>query len=69
MYMLAFQNARERTADDWKALFVDVDPRFRLTKIHQPLKSSLAIVEVTWEDLGQAAVAESVTVSPGSMEI
>ncbi|KAL8743969.1 MAG: hypothetical protein Q9190_003738 [Brigantiaea leucoxantha] len=48
MYMLAFQNAKERTADDWTMLFSEADPRFRLTKIRQPLKSSLAIVEFTW---------------------
>ena len=47
--MLALQNAKERTADDWTMLFNEADPRFRLTRISQPLKSSLAIVEFTWE--------------------
>ena len=49
MYMLAFQNAKERTADDWTTLFKEADPRFRLSRVYQPPKSSLAIVEVTWE--------------------
>ena len=49
MYMLAFQNAKERTADDWTALFKEADQNFKLTRVYQPPKSSLAIVEVTWE--------------------
>lgn len=49
MYMLAFQNAKERTADDWTTLLKEADPRFKLTRLYQPRKSSLAIVEVTWE--------------------
>ena len=46
--MLAFQNAKERTANDWAALFEAADSRFQLTQVFQPPKSSLAIVEVTW---------------------
>lgn len=49
MYMLAFQNAKERTANDWTTLFKEADPRFKLTRVSQPSKSSLAIVEVTWD--------------------
>ena len=49
MYMLAFQNAKERTADDWTTLFKEVDPRFKITRVYQPPKSSLAVVDVTWE--------------------
>ncbi|KAL8840146.1 MAG: hypothetical protein Q9176_003994 [Flavoplaca citrina] len=49
MYMLAFQNAKERTAEDWRVLFEGADPRFRLVGVHQPPKSSLAVVEVVWE--------------------
>lgn len=48
MYMLAFQNAKERTASDWATLFTDVDRRFELTQISRPPKSSLAIIEFTW---------------------
>lgn len=49
MYMLAFQNAKERTAEDWTTLLREADPRFELTSVYQELKSSLAIVEVTWK--------------------
>ena len=49
MYMLAFQNAKERTADDWSTLFNSADPRFKVTRVTQPLKAYLAVVEVTWE--------------------
>ncbi|KAL8723379.1 MAG: hypothetical protein Q9225_000295 [Loekoesia sp. 1 TL-2023] len=49
MYMLAFQCAKERTADDWESLFKAVDERFKLTGVSQPAKSSLAVVELTWE--------------------
>jgi hypothetical protein len=49
MYMLAFQNAKERTADDWIALLKGVDLRFELTSVVQPPGSYLAIVEATWQ--------------------
>jgi hypothetical protein len=49
IYMLTFQNPKERTTDDWTMLFKEANPRFRLTRVYQPPKSSLAIVEVTWE--------------------
>lgn len=49
MYMLAFQNAKERTADDWATLFKEADPRFKINRVYQPPKSSLAVVDVTWE--------------------
>ncbi|KAL4886384.1 S-adenosyl-L-methionine-dependent methyltransferase [Aspergillus karnatakaensis] len=48
MYMMAFQNARERTVDDWKALVKETDPRFELTAIHQPARSVLGVIEATW---------------------
>lgn len=48
MYMLALQNAKERTVEDWASLFKEVDTRFQLTKTHQPPKSALAVLEVTW---------------------
>ena len=50
MYMLAFQNAQERTADDWEMLLKEADPRFHLTRLYQPPRALLAIVEVTWND-------------------
>ncbi|KAL9025549.1 MAG: hypothetical protein Q9196_005649 [Gyalolechia fulgens] len=49
MYMLAFQNAKERTAEDWKSLFREADERFELTRVEQPPKATLAVVEVTWK--------------------
>lgn len=49
IYMLAFQNGKERTADDWSTLFKEADPRFKITRVYQPPKSSLAIVEASWE--------------------
>ena len=33
MYMLALQNGKERTADEWSMLFKEADPRFKLTSI------------------------------------
>ncbi|KAJ5153213.1 S-adenosyl-L-methionine-dependent methyltransferase [Penicillium canariense] len=49
MYMLAFQNAKERTTDDWAQLFEQTDSRFELTKVSHSGKSKLAVVEVTWK--------------------
>lgn len=49
MYMLAFQNAKERTAKDWASLFETADPRFKLARVVQPARSSLAVMEVIWE--------------------
>lgn len=49
MYMLAFQNAKERTAEDWETLFKVADERFRVTEVVQPVKSALAVVVATWE--------------------
>ncbi|KAI4153245.1 MAG: hypothetical protein L6R39_001627 [Caloplaca ligustica] len=49
MYMLAFQNAKERTAGDWKTLFGLVDERLSVSRVVQPSNSALAIVEATWE--------------------
>ncbi|OJJ97232.1 hypothetical protein ASPACDRAFT_46085 [Aspergillus aculeatus ATCC 16872] len=36
MYMLAFQNARERALEDWTALFGAADARFVLSAAHRP---------------------------------
>ncbi|KAL2825755.1 O-methyltransferase-domain-containing protein [Aspergillus cavernicola] len=48
MHMLGFQNARERTRDDWEGLLKEADGRFKLTAVRQPAGSFLAVVEVTW---------------------
>ncbi|KAL8836163.1 MAG: hypothetical protein Q9170_003016 [Blastenia crenularia] len=48
MYMLAFQNAKERTAEDWKMLFRTADERFGVSEVVQPARSALAVVVATW---------------------
>jgi len=42
-------NAKERTSEEWKQLFHDADPRFRLVQIKKPPASELSIVEYIWE--------------------
>ncbi|KAL2795457.1 hypothetical protein BJX66DRAFT_337016 [Aspergillus keveii] len=47
LYMLAFQNARERTRAEWECLFTTADERFHLTAVRQPAgikKSTLALL-------------------------
>lgn len=48
MYMLAFQNAKERTTEDWRTLFNAADERFEVGEVVQPMNSALAIVAATW---------------------
>lgn len=52
MYMLAFQNAKERTAADWETVFKMADNRFRVSSVKQPQKSALAVVEAVWKSEG-----------------
>ncbi|KAF4219055.1 hypothetical protein CNMCM5878_003910 [Aspergillus fumigatiaffinis] len=47
LYMLGFQNARERTSDDWTALLKAADSRFQITAIQKPVDSVLSVIEVT----------------------
>lgn len=42
-------NAKERTSEDWKQLFHDADPRFKLLQIKKPPASELSIIEFSWE--------------------
>ncbi|RAH70083.1 uncharacterized protein BO66DRAFT_438444 [Aspergillus aculeatinus CBS 121060] len=49
MYMMAFQNAKERTLEDWTALFGAADARFGWPAVHRPVGSGLAVLEFTWE--------------------
>ena len=42
-------NAKERTSKDWKQLFHDADPRFKLVSIKKPPASELSIVVFSWE--------------------
>lgn len=48
--MASVFNARERTADEWRALLADADPRFRMKGVVQPEGSALAIIEVVWDE-------------------
>ena len=41
-------NARERDADDWKALFAAADARFEFVRIVEPPGSELALVVFRW---------------------
>ncbi|KAF3763274.1 S-adenosyl-L-methionine-dependent methyltransferase [Cryphonectria parasitica EP155] len=47
--MVSLFNARERTADEWKLLLVNADPRFVMKGVTQPKGSALAIIEVIWD--------------------
>jgi hypothetical protein len=42
-------NAKERSRDDWYALFTAADKRFRVVSIHTPPGAGVAIIEVAWE--------------------
>ncbi|KAL5332549.1 O-methyltransferase-domain-containing protein [Aspergillus crustosus] len=48
MYMLGFQNAKERTRKDWEGLITQADERFQLTGVTQQKGSLLALLEITW---------------------
>ncbi|KAJ4288909.1 hypothetical protein N0V90_011250 [Kalmusia sp. IMI 367209] len=50
--MKALQNAKERDAQDWKDLFHNADPRFKLEDIKTPPGATLAIISATWEGKG-----------------
>ncbi|KAI1752670.1 sterigmatocystin 8-O-methyltransferase [Xylaria castorea] len=50
MMMGALLNARERTYGEWKSLLTDADPRFVLTEVVEPQDSSLALIDVRWND-------------------
>ncbi|KAL4792204.1 S-adenosyl-L-methionine-dependent methyltransferase [Aspergillus venezuelensis] len=48
MHMLGFQNALERTKEDWEGLIRGADERFQVTGVQQQKGSLLAVIEVTW---------------------
>ena len=54
--MLSILNARERDADEWRALIAEADPRFRFQGVKRPHGSNLAIMEAIWN--GSASVPE-----------
>ena len=47
--MLELQNSRERELEDWAALFVQADARFKFLGGQQPAGSKLWIMEAIWE--------------------
>ncbi|KAI0505651.1 O-methyltransferase-domain-containing protein [Xylaria bambusicola] len=46
--MTALFNARDRTVDDWRALFSEADSRFLLKSVIQPMGSALAMMDLRW---------------------
>ena len=46
--MKAFNNARERDSDVWRALFEEADQRFRFLEVRAPRESNMAIVLAEW---------------------
>lgn len=48
IHMLAFQNAKERTVEDWKALFRRASSHFEFSLVSQPPGSLLGLVEFIW---------------------
>jgi hypothetical protein len=41
-------NAKERTREDWVALFAAADSRFKLERVISPPHSALSVIEVVW---------------------
>jgi len=48
--MLEIGNAKERCLEEWKGLFEEADSRFVFKGMKQPPGSSLAILEMSWEE-------------------
>ena len=46
--MKAFNNARERDAETWAALFKEADPRYLFKGIVLPKGARMAIIEAEW---------------------
>lgn len=49
LVMKIMYNAKERSRDDWEALFSAVDKRFKLVSIRIPPGAGISIIEVAWE--------------------
>lgn len=49
MLMLSICNAREREEADWRQVFQEADPRFKVMRIFTPKESALGIIDVAWE--------------------
>lgn len=46
--MKEIQNAKERDAEDWTALFAQVDPGLKFEGVKIPEGSTLAMVSAVW---------------------
>lgn len=49
LIMLTLLNAQERTEEEFRALFAEVDERFRLVGVTRPKGCRMSIVEAVWE--------------------
>jgi hypothetical protein len=49
MIMLSLCNSRERDEADWRQVFQEADPRFKVLRVFTPKGSALGIVDVAWE--------------------
>ena len=49
MLMMAMNNSRLRTADEWQRLFAEADTRFGRVNSWVPHGAALAILEVVWQ--------------------
>lgn len=52
--MMAMFNSKERTVEEWKALFHEADPSFRFLGAKRPEGSLLWIIEAVWEPLANS---------------
>ncbi|KAF2103339.1 S-adenosyl-L-methionine-dependent methyltransferase [Rhizodiscina lignyota] len=50
LMMMAFHNSKERSPEQFWALFQEADPRFKLVEFRQPEGSSLGFMEVLFEN-------------------
>jgi SAM-dependent methyltransferase len=49
IHMTTLFNAKERTVSEWRAMFIEADSRFTLTRVIEPKGSALGIIELIWE--------------------
>lgn len=47
--MLSLCNSRERDEADWRQVFQEADPRFKVLRVFTPKGSALGIIDVAWE--------------------
>jgi hypothetical protein len=49
MLMLSICNSRERDEDDWRKVFQEASPQFKVLRVFTPKGSALGIIDVVWE--------------------